>query len=344
MKMEKIDTNIQTDWLNKWSKNMQEIIKHLSKAQRDEMLKLLVEEQKQTLAENLWDIKIQDVSKEKRDIAIKLILHNLEKSVAWPCLSIEEQEVREKIQNHCGGMNPYEICGLLMRFIQINLDKIGYESCAISSWSSGVWYEIEELVRPLSDDEKNKMVRFLAEKNKETQDYYGEIYGENYHANVRIAKHLLLENMKKNYVTVEKNTEVLWVRWTKIHVNLPAVWKFKWFKFDYFVWNEEINYYTFLESSELIKQSFSHEEIEKLGMAVVEYFREFGIDIKIRTFAGCSYDSDFILELLNFDRHFCLSDSYEGYYWTLHYISRWFERKEFYGYGGEVALLLKISE
>lgn len=84
----------------------------------------------------------------------------------------------------------------------------------------------------------------------------------------------ILDDLKKNHVKVEKNVEMMWYEWKKIHINLPAVWNFKWFKFDCFVSNLPITRKDFEENPEFEKKSYSMDDISKLLYAMNEYMIE----------------------------------------------------------------------
>ena len=85
----------------------------------------------------------------------------------------------------------------------------------------------------------------------------------------------ILEDLKKNCVTVEpKDTEMMWYKWKKVHINLPAVWNFEWFKFDYFVSNEAVKKDNFENKQELEKESYSMENIAELLQAINKYMTE----------------------------------------------------------------------
>lgn len=156
----------------------------------------------------------------------------------------------------------------------------------LNSWSQ----KLQEIIRQLSSQETNEMIKLLIESKQ------------------GIVKSLLLENLKKNYITVEEDVEVLWFRWRKIHVYLPAIWKFKWFKFDYFAWDEKddkshrynCTEYDFERNSELIEKSYSYEEIDRLYTAIREYFSEFEIKI----------DNDDLRKLLYLNSTYFLRDRY----------------------------------
>ena len=84
----------------------------------------------------------------------------------------------------------------------------------------------------------------------------------------------ILDDLRKNYVKIEENVRMLWYEWKKVHINLPAVWNFEWFKFDYFVSNDEVMKYDFERKSQLEKRSYSINDVSKLLQAMNKYMVE----------------------------------------------------------------------
>lgn len=84
----------------------------------------------------------------------------------------------------------------------------------------------------------------------------------------------ILNDLRENHVKIEKNAEVEWYKWKKVHIDLPAVWNFEWFKFDYFVSNDFVYKKDFEAKSELKKKSYSMNDVSKLLQAMNEYMTE----------------------------------------------------------------------
>jgi hypothetical protein len=160
-----------------------------------------------------------------------------------------------------------------------------------------------------------------------------------------------LDDLKKNYITAEEDVEVLWFRWRKVHVNLPAIWKFKWFKFDYFAWDEKddklhrhnCTEYDFERNLELREKSYSYEEIDRLYTAIREYFSEFEIKI----------DNDDLRKLLYLNTTYFLRNRYHkldrccGYFFLTLYqwsFSDYMPNYSLFSTEKGANLLLKISE
>jgi hypothetical protein len=47
-------------------------------------------------------------------------------------------------------------------------------------------------------------------------------------------------DLKKNYLKVEENVEMYGYKWKIVHIELPSVGWFKWYKFDYFISDEDV--------------------------------------------------------------------------------------------------------
>ena len=86
----------------------------------------------------------------------------------------------------------------------------------------------------------------------------------------------ILKNLRENpkYVKIEENAEMMWYGWKKVHINLPAVWKFKWFKFDYFVSDGHVKKSDFIKKPELKEKSYSKKDVSRLLQAMNQYMLE----------------------------------------------------------------------
>jgi len=85
---------------------------------------------------------------------------------------------------------------------------------------------------------------------------------------------IILNDLKENHVKVEENAEMMWCKWKKVHIDLPAVWDFEWFKFDYFISDEAVYKRDFEKKSELEEKSYSMSDISKLLQAMNRYMIE----------------------------------------------------------------------
>lgn len=142
----------------------------------------------------------------------------------------------------------------------------------------------------LSGKERDKLLKMF-QQDKETrynnsipsklpQDKIEKLKGK---------KKLILEDLKKNYVKIEENVGIYWYGWKKVHIELPAVWNFKWFKFWYFISDfreEGANILVF--NDEIKNKLFSSKEIWKLLQAMNCYMAE----LWVRTDWNMDYEND----------------------------------------------------
>ena len=86
----------------------------------------------------------------------------------------------------------------------------------------------------------------------------------------------ILEDLRKNHVIIEEDVLMMWYRWKKVHIDLPAVWSFEWYKFDCFVsyGYEKIEMQYFNREYDLKHKSFSMKEISELLQAINKYMAE----------------------------------------------------------------------
>ena len=86
----------------------------------------------------------------------------------------------------------------------------------------------------------------------------------------------ILRDLKENHVKIEENAKMMWYKWRKVHIELPAVWNFEWFKFNYFVSNDYVTKWNFEKKSELEEKSYSMSDVSKLLQAMNKYMIELG--------------------------------------------------------------------
>lgn len=79
----------------------------------------------------------------------------------------------------------------------------------------------------------------------------------------------ILEDLKENHVKVEENKEMLGHKWKIIHIDLPAVWEFGWFKFDCFV--SDLDEFIGEVAWKYEEMSYEREELYKLQEKIFEY-------------------------------------------------------------------------
>lgn len=88
----------------------------------------------------------------------------------------------------------------------------------------------------------------------------------------------VMEDLQHNHITIKENSEYMWLKWIELHFTLPAVWKFKWYKFDCFISDSTFRFdemdrynwrYNFYDINELCE----------LWDALKTYLEEYKIDI-----------------------------------------------------------------
>lgn len=87
----------------------------------------------------------------------------------------------------------------------------------------------------------------------------------------------IIKDLKENYLK-EKDAEMMWYKWKEVHLSLPAVWNFKWFKLDYFVSNDFVYKEDFESNPELEKKSKSMKQIWEILKAVNRYMAELWVE------------------------------------------------------------------
>ena len=127
--------------------------------------------------------------------------------------------------------------------------------------------QIEAIWQALFEQEQKKIEHEKAEQKKAEQ--FNELYWD---------KEKILKNLKENCVKVEENVEMMWYEWEKVHINLPAVWHFEWFKFEYFVSDEYVYKIDFESNSELEEKSYSMKEVWELLKAMNGYMQAMGVE------------------------------------------------------------------
>ena len=84
------------------------------------------------------------------------------------------------------------------------------------------------------------------------------------------------DDLKKNYVKIEENAEMMWYKWKKVHITLPSIWSFEWYKFGYFISDNMVKKWEFENNPNLGEKSlFSMCDISKLLQAINKYMVEF---------------------------------------------------------------------
>ena len=126
----------------------------------------------------------------------------------------------------------------------------------------------------------------------------------------------IIKDLKENYLK-EKDTIMMRYRWKEVHLSLPAVWNFEWFKLDYFVSDKAVRKYEFVLYPELEKKLKSMKQIWEILKAVNRYMAE----LWVKTDWDMDYENDMQYWKTENDRcqaWVCLKDitGLDKWYWT----------------------------
>lgn len=96
------------------------------------------------------------------------------------------------------------------------------------------------------------------------------------------------DDLLKNHLNVKENSEYMWLKWKEIHLTIPAVWKFKWFKFDCFISDDDFNFVKVDEDKSAYGKKSDHfyeiDDLCKLWEALQSYFEEYNAKCYISSF------------------------------------------------------------
>ena len=150
----------------------------------------------------------------------------------------------------------------------------------IPNIKSGLSENLIQSIISLPESQKDELMQILQQDKLENRKKRGEVDA-------------ILEDLRKNYVRIDKNKEILWERWKIIHVDLPEVpgSNFKWFKFDFFAWPRIMNE-NFEKKPDLEKHSLSVKKIWKILQAINEYMEACGAEYDI----DVDYENDILME------------------------------------------------
>ena len=122
----------------------------------------------------------------------------------------------------------------------------------LPTWPNG-WDENLKLLEWLTDKQKDKILKsLLQEKEDKKNEFEKSIYWN---------KEAILKNLKENYVKIEENQNRDIYKWKKYHIELPAVWHFKWYKFDCYVSDWFVKKADFERVPWYENMSYTHEEL-----------------------------------------------------------------------------------
>ena len=120
----------------------------------------------------------------------------------------------------------------------------------------------------------------------------------------------VIKDLKEHHVKIEEDVEMMWYEWKKVYINLPAVWEFKWFKFEYFVSYDCVFKGDFESDPELEKKSYSMKEVSNLLKAMNGYMQAMGVETY-------DFESEEYLETYRPDATYFLTKIawFDGMYW-----------------------------
>ena len=158
---------------------------------------------------------------------------------------------------------PSRVWGAKKEELLENLKWISYEN------TQRIWKEMEKTkeIRLQKEEEENKRKTREEKEKKEKEKKERE-------EKLKWDTDAILKDLKENHVKIEENAKMMWYKWKKVHIYLPAVWDFEWFKFDYFVSDCEVLKKNFAKKPELEKRSYSMKDVSKLFQAMNEYMSE----------------------------------------------------------------------
>lgn len=140
--------------------------------------------------------------------------------------------------------------------------------------------DLASMIANLSGPEQHELLEILQKHINSTDD---RIYWR---------ENAIIRNLISNkYVEILDGKEMLWYNWKIVHITLPKVGEFKWFKFDYFISDEEVDFKTFNENPQVKDLSHSREDIVNLLEAINDYMREHGVIIDKNENKSLHYES-----------------------------------------------------
>ena len=144
-------------------------------------------------------------------------------------------------------------------------------------------YESNPLFDPRCEDEiprATKHLRYLGIKsNQILEEKKAQIIANLKPEVKRISEKAItiLKGLKEKHVKTYENEEVMGFKWKKVHIELPAVWEFKWYNFDYFVSYNNVRERDLDSNPELRKKSFSMEKICEILKNINNYMKAMGV-------------------------------------------------------------------
>ena len=129
---------------------------------------------------------------------------------------------------------------------------------------------ILETWKDLSEWEKDELFKVL--KKDRTPDLEKIITNEENYARI-------IKDLKKNHNIRAEKGKMMWHKWKMVHIDLPAVEGFEWYKFDWFFSKDGIEKKDYEANPEYEEKSYSIDDICKMLEALRKYMSLNWVDI-----------------------------------------------------------------
>lgn len=115
----------------------------------------------------------------------------------------------------------------------------------------------------------------------------------------------IFKNLIEKHIKIEYS-EMLWHQWKRLFIDLPVMWDFKWYKFECFISDKEIEGLQY--DKEYKNASFSFNEFEDFNNKIKEYMKACGV----RRYRYSNEFFHIIKELFWKELSFRVKDGYYG--------------------------------
>ena len=143
----------------------------------------------------------------------------------------------------------------------------------VRRYTDRVVLEIDDSVSPEKLEKIKKMVSELLRVMWATETQLADVLGDK---DIGKVKKIIKKDLKENHIKVERANE-FWMEWEKISINLPAKWKFEWFKFECFKPMEGFYWEKLEWNQDLVKNLCSMKDISSLLKSLNRYLREYWV-------------------------------------------------------------------
>jgi len=159
--------------------------------------------------------------------------------------------------------------------------KTHFEETKAKAWVNKLKKEKEKLQKEYEErmahideeiEEKNKVYEDAQIKHRWEVEYW------------EIKRNLIwnytgvMEDLENNHTIIESYSEYMWLKWKQLHLTLPAVWKFKWYKFDCFISDSEFSFDE-MDNYKWQYNFYDIDELCELWKALKAYLEEYKINI-----------------------------------------------------------------